>query len=136
MAEEIRATTQYGDMTGEISGTISVDGWNGLTAARIGLPAMNGYWPVGIQICMLRSSNGEFNPDIYALGVDMEILDDPRNGADAVGRYAKAHGQIPVFHFPTDCKLRDLLPLLKRLDVVLQIKSIGDANLVLVDGDK
>jgi hypothetical protein len=129
MSDEIRASVQYGDMRG----TISIDGWDGVRAISFG-GAGKGYWPVALELYGEPSQRGEVvECDAYILAVDESILDG--TGPDAVAKYAKEHGEIPVFRFATTLDVQEALRLVKRLSVVLQDKTIRDNTLVLVGSD-
>lgn len=121
MGDEIRASVQYNDM----SGTIAIGGWDRIGAIRMGAGiGATGYWPVGIEISQQepRGRAGSIpDPTVYLLLVDNEILAEP--GAAGVEKYAKRMGDLPVFRYATTLKVADLLPLLKRIDIVLQDRA-------------
>ncbi|MFN0017713.1 MAG: hypothetical protein ACKVP0_05590 [Pirellulaceae bacterium] len=128
MATEARAAVQYGD----IRGTISIDGWDGIAAVSLGAGVPKGYWPIGLEIYgEPRKQKGRLVPTIYLLAVDTEVVGG--NGPDAVHKYAKKNKSIPVFRFPTKLKLVDLLPLIKRLSIVLQDKTVRDTPLMVME---
>jgi hypothetical protein len=123
MSEEIRASAQYGDM----QGTIEIDGWEHISAIDFG-GCDKGYWPVGVNIYAEPDERGgEFEPSITILAVDESILDG--KGPNAIRKYAEEHGTVPVFQFRRKAKLEEVLPLIKRVSIVLQDKCIEDAKL-------
>ncbi len=130
MSREAKAITQYGDL----KGTIGVDGFNGIAIwtdfkpDQIHVPA--GYHPVGVDIYDEPERDGKFAPTVYLLAVDRSILGEGHT-PEAVKRYAKEHGVVPVLRFRTDIKVKDLLPLIKRINVVLKDKIVGDAKLMV-----
>ena len=130
MGEQIRARVQYGDMRG----TIAIDGWDGMATVSLGGQRANGYWPVGIEFyCEPEKKGGKFREHVYLLCVDAGILDG--SGPDAVKKYARENGELPVFRFLTTLKMQDVIGNVKRLSIVLQDRSTVDVPLVLVGGD-
>lgn len=131
MSEVVKASTQYGDL----KGSISCDGWDGVTTLSLGIGCPRGYWPVGFEICAEPDSRGgKIDPDIYVLAIDESILDG-KPGPDAVRKYAEQNPRLPVFRFRSKAKLSKLLGSMKRLSIVLQDKGTRGAQLVLTGGD-
>ena len=129
--EPIKADTQYGDL----KGTISLDGWDGLSVLGAGGCCPKGYWPVGLQFYGEPINPGaEIEYDACVFAVDTSILD-PGHPATMVSRYAKEHGQIPVFRFDAKVSLEVLLKSCKRVAIVLADKSLHRAPMYLADGD-
>ena len=128
MATEARAAVQYGDMRG----TISIDGWDGIAAVSLGAGVPKGYWPIGLEIYgQPNRKGGDLDPTIYLLAVDCEVVGGI--GPEFVSKYAKETETIPVFQFPTKLKMVDLLPLIKRLSIVLQDKTVRDTPLMITE---
>jgi hypothetical protein len=131
MSEIIRASTQYADM----QGTISIDGWDGLSTIGIGGGVGKGYWPIGLDIDWESSAEGAYlDPIIYVLAVDEGILEG-KSPPEAVAAYSRRHEEIPVFRFRTKLKTVDLLPHIKRLSIILQDRTSEDAQLVRAGPD-
>jgi hypothetical protein len=130
MAKQIKASNGYGDM----QGTISVDGWSGLSTMRAGGVIGPEYWPVGLTIQgEARGENETVEPTVYVLAVDRSILDG--RAGDGVQKYAREHGELPVFRFRSQLNAHDLFKLLKRLCIELQDKSTEGVPLIQVGGD-
>ena len=131
MGEEQQASTQYGDL----KGTIQVDGWDGLTVLSAGAGCPKGYWPVAVKFYGEPTSRGgELSLDVMVLAVDESILDG--KGPDAVRRYARANGRIPVFAFDRKFDLPRAMKLIKRLSIMMQDKATEDATLLLAGYDE
>jgi hypothetical protein len=130
MSNEVRAVTQYGDMRG----TISIDGWDGVSLIGIGAVAGKGYLPVAIEFygeSQIRRGKHHFN--CYVLAVDESILD--KSAPDGLKSYIREHGELPVFRFRSSVKLEKVIPLLKRISIVLQGHLTGNVPLVRVGDD-
>lgn len=130
MSREAKGTTQYGDL----HGTVSVDGFDHLMATDLRAKLPIGYRPIGIELhCSSRQKGGNLSIAVYVLGVDCEILDGA--GPDAVRSFAKESDEIPVFRFPSDLTLEDILPHVKRLNIVLQDRSTKGKPLMVAEYD-
>jgi hypothetical protein len=128
MAEEARAMVQYGDMRG----TISIDGWNGVRAISFG-GCGKGYWPIGIELYgEPMHKNDAMNWYVSILAVDESILAKP--GPDGVAQYAKQNDSIPVFRFRQEVKLEKIPDDIKRISIVLQDKTTEGKPLMVHEG--
>ncbi len=132
MTTEARASVQYGDMRG----TIAVDGHNGVAAinllsnaGKLSLGPGN-HWPVGIEIYH-EPAHGSREPTIYLLFMD--VGDQDGGGADAVRAYAKDNAELPVKRVRTELAIGDIMPLVKRLSIVLQDRSTEGRPLMVSD---
>jgi hypothetical protein len=127
MTHPAKASTQYGDLTG----TISIDGFNGLTIFDLikssDKPA--GYWPIGLRIYGLANhrTGQEQSPRLSArvLCVDIEQVG---RGPDEIAEYVRTHSEIHTFEFDAEIEILDLFAKLKRLDVVLISRIVGNAE--------
>ncbi len=127
MSEPAKATTQYGDFTG----TISLDGFEGLAVFDLlkSWKIPKGYWPVGINIYGFGKSEGGSNPlDLKAkvLCVDNEQVGG--QGPDSIGDYCKSNDKLSTFVFDAEIDLVKLASAIKRIDIVLLSKIVGDVE--------
>lgn len=128
MGIEAKAQTQYGDLTG----TVSVDGFDGLSIRLLAGKA--GYYPVGLEIhCHAAKKGAMHRPIIKMLAVDATILDEC--SPDGVSRYAEEHGTLPVFRFATDLTIDDVLTNVKRMVIVLQDRTTKGKPLTVAEYD-
>ena len=124
MAEDAKAATQYGDLTG----TIAIDGFNGLLidgllVLRSSVPT--GYHPVGIRI--YGSPRQEELPLMKA---KVLCVDTGQTGEtpDEIRAFGKANGELHTFEFDADLDLDSILKSVKRYDIVLLSKLTRDTQ--------
>lgn len=120
MKDIIRATTQYGDMKGEIS----IDWHNsGLDliefAESLGFKASD-YFLVGISF--YRGEHGGIYISFY--GVDKKEIGDD---FEEISSFAKKNNNtLPVIEFKTEAELEDLQRYLKRVSIKAFQKDIAE----------
>jgi hypothetical protein len=114
MTEDAKATTQYGDLTG----TIAIDGHNGLSIDKLVNNAQvpTGYQPIGLRIHGLSRSNGGYTVKAKLLCVDTEQTG---STPDNIRFFGRNKGEVHTFEFNADVDLETIAALIKRIDVVL-----------------
>jgi hypothetical protein len=129
MSKRITTSEQYGDQRGRIG----IDGWDGLATIQVaGCP--KGYWPVGLSLYAEPMSKGD--PLVFSatvLMVDESILE--QKGPDGVRKYAHKYGEVPVFQHDAKISMEKILPMIKRVSIVLQDKCTNDAPLIRAGAD-
>lgn len=127
MSEPAIATTQYGDF----KGTIALDGFDGLAVFDLlkSWKIPKGYWPVGINIYGFGDSEEE--PDNLELKAKVLCVDNEQvggQGPTAIGNFCKSNDKLTTFAFDAEIDLIKLAKALKRLDIVLLSKIVGEAE--------
>ncbi len=131
MSERVSVSGQYDDFTG----VLAAEGFDHITTMSLSIGCPKGFWPVGFRCyASRRDKDGALEFQFYSLAVDEAILD--KRGADGVSKYAREHGQVPVFEFHRPkVKLADLLSEIKCVNLIFQDSCTERVPLMLVDGD-
>lgn len=133
MAHSAKARTKYGDL----KGTISIDGFDGLTLMQFGsyLPeyARGKYVPVGLEVVFTRQSEiNRLQSSVILLAVDRDCL-----GPDVltgIEEYANEHGSLPVFSFPSDTlTFEKLLLEIKNVNIIVHGRNTYRWPLEILD---
>lgn len=123
MAEDAKASTQYGD----VRGTIAIDGHSGLPidqlVARAAVPS--GYRPIGLRIYGFSRRNDGPTVNAKVLCVD---TDQTGTTPDEIQRFGRKNGELHTFEFDADVDFGAIVRLIKRYDVVLLSKLTSDCH--------
>ncbi len=132
MAEEIVASTQYGDF----KGTVSIDQADGrellqLLAAKAKVPT--GYYPVGFSVTVISGGlqpGHRFSLTVYAVDAQIAVT------GNELFEYARQHDSVRVFEFRESMEpvgLADLiLQGIKRFNMVAATRQIQGKPMALL----
>lgn len=125
MERELVAEVQYGDMRG----TIAVDGFHGLNPHTVGLSAdTNGRAAIGISLYLSPGGSGELQVSGNLIVVNEELS---QHTADEIRNHAVKAGKLRVKAVPAKVDVEKLLESVKRLNIVLALKSLEGIELVI-----
>jgi hypothetical protein len=128
MTNPATASTQYGDF----KGTISLDGFNGLTVFDLIKKSdrTKDYWPIGIRIYGFSESGSSEPPSLPTVKAKVLCVDIDQTGLgpDKISEYCRNHRELHTFEFDAEIDVMDFLSQLKRLDIVLLERLVDDAE--------
>jgi hypothetical protein len=128
MTRPAKASTQYGDF----SGTISLDGFNGLSVFDLIRKSdrTKGYWPIGIRIYGYGKSGRSEDSSLPVIKAKVLCVDVDQTGlgADEIAKYCREHPQLHTFEFDAELDVMYFLSQIKRLDIVLLSKLVDDTE--------
>jgi len=128
MSETAIASTHYGDL----SGTISIDLNHGLSFEqlrnKIKIPA--GYFPIGLRVSV-QEPMADNNLCVSLIAVDCDVAG---AGGNELASYVATHDEIPAFEFfaKVEVTMKDLLELIKELEIVAFSKVLEDKRVVIL----
>lgn len=128
MTNPATASTQYGDF----KGTISIDGFDGLTVFDLIKKSerTKDYWPIGIRINGFSESDATESAPLPKLMATVLCVDIEQTGLgpDKISEYCRNNRELHTFEFDAEIDIIQFMSEIKRLEVVLLSRLVEDAE--------
>jgi len=126
MKQEVKASVQYGDLQGEVS----CDGHMGPFLHDLAEKASvsSGYFPIAVSVSVYKGEVGGLYVHIFA-------CDEKRYGSniDQIRKKGIEEGEIEVKKFDATINIKELMALIKRLDIFAKDRAISDVKITTHD---